>query len=79
MPREALADLLVLSVIEVANMKYEGLLESHRMQEGTGTDDEKRERWRGFDRPDTDEPMASIEDGVFGNLRLVVRRGLPEL
>jgi Ser/Thr protein kinase RdoA (MazF antagonist) len=78
-PREALADLFALSVIQVANMKYDGLLESHGMRGDPATEEEKRERWSVFDAPDTDEPMASIENGVCQNLRLVARRGLPSL
>jgi hypothetical protein len=78
-PGEALPDLFVLALIDVANMKYEGLLASHGVHDG-GDDDEreKSERWSRFDVPDRDEPFARIRDGVFENLRWVVRRGLPE-
>jgi hypothetical protein len=81
-PRDALPDLFVLALIQAANMKYDGLLESHGMREsedGGASPAEKRARWSVFDRPDLDAPFACIHKGVFENLRLLVRRGLPEL
>jgi len=78
-PGEALGDLFVLSLIHLANMKYEGLLVSHGLPElDHPSDEEKRARWSAFDRADKDAPLACIRDGVFENLRLVVRRGVPE-
>lgn len=78
-PRAVLGDLFVLSLVHVANMKYEGLLEAHGLPEGDDASDAgKRACWERFDRRDTDEPFASIRDGVFENLRIVVRRGPPE-
>ena len=62
-PRDTLGDLLVLSAIRVANMKYEGLLTSHGLQDLAGdtvNDQHKRERWRAFDNPDKDAPFACI-------------------
>jgi hypothetical protein len=79
-PREALADLFLLSLIQVANMKYDGLLESHGVRDvEPASNEEKRARWSIFEQPDLDAPFACIRSGVFENLRLVVRRGLPEL
>jgi hypothetical protein len=79
-PRARLADLLVLSLIDVANMKYDGLLQSHgAVDPPHGSPNEvKRAHWHAFERPDLDAPFACIHDGVFENLRLIVRRGLPE-
>jgi hypothetical protein len=71
-PRETVADLFVLSLIQVANMKYEGLLEAHGFAGG-----DERARWSSFTNPDKDAPFARIRGGVFENLRSVVRRGLP--
>jgi hypothetical protein len=82
LPHETLADLLVLSLIQAANMKYDGLLESHGMvepEDSGATNEEKRARWRRFDHPDLDAPFACIQGGIFENLRLLVRRGLPEM
>ena len=79
-PTETLPDLLTLSLIQTANMKYDGLMASHEMQENeteTITDEEKVVVWSSFQRPDKDAPFACIRDGVYENLRHVVRRGLP--
>lgn len=82
-PQEAVADLLVLSLVQVANMKYEGLLAAHGAEETDGTElvssDVKRDRWKRFEEPDIDLPLACIQDGAFRNLALVAQRGLPDL
>ena len=79
-PVKALGDLLVLSLVQIANMKYEGLLVSHGLQDlpPGASDEDKHARWRAFDDPDKDAPFACIRAGAFENLRLVARRGLPE-
>jgi hypothetical protein len=80
--RRLLGDLLVLSTLRIANMKYEGLLVSHGLSDLEGEtigEAPKRERWRSFDGPDKDAPFARMQDGVFHNLRELVRRGVPEL
>jgi hypothetical protein len=77
-----LPDLLLLSLIQVANMKYTGLIESHGLTvdpDQPVTEQEKAARWATFERPDKDAPFACIQDGAFLNLREVVRRGLPKL
>jgi hypothetical protein len=77
--RESLGDLFLLALVRVANMKYEGLLASHGLSEdGDRSDAEARARWAMFGNPEIDEPFACIRDGVFHNLSLVARRGLPE-
>lgn len=80
-PRERLGDLLVLSSVQIANMKYDGLLVSHGMRELEGQPDDaaKRERWEAFEKPDKDAPFARLRDGYFENLGLLARRGVPEL
>jgi hypothetical protein len=79
-PRETLPDLLVLALIDVANMKYDGLLESHGLAEiERATDDQKRARWRSFDRPDRDAPFACTRNCIFENFGIVARRGAPEI
>jgi len=81
-PRESLADLFVISLIEVANMKFEAQLEGHGLEDdsdssGQASDATKLERWKSFSSPDKDAPFACIRDGVFENLRQVVRHGIP--
>ena len=81
--RDVVGDLLVLSLIQVANMKYESFLEAHGIeeQESVGdqpSDDEKLSRWRSFRAPDKDVPFACIRNGAFENLRFIVRHGIPE-
>lgn len=78
----ALSDLLLLSLIQVANMKYAGLVESHGLVldlDRPATEADKAARWAAFERPDKDAPFACIRDGVFENLRAFVRRGAPPL
>ena len=79
--RRLLGDLLVLSTLRIANMKYEGLLTSHGLSDLEGEtigEAQKEERWRAFDGPDKDAPFARLQDGVFHNFRQLVRRGVPE-
>jgi Ser/Thr protein kinase RdoA (MazF antagonist) len=80
-PAAALPDLLLLSLVQIANMKYEGLLVSHGLEElPTAASPEARlARWQSFEEPDKNAPFACIRDGSFENLRLVAERGLPEL
>ena len=81
---ELVGDLLVLSLIQIANLKYERLLEMHGIEEQPATahelsDADKRLRWESLGGPAADVPFACIRDGVFENLRTIARRGLPDL
>ncbi len=83
-PNELVGDLLVLSLIQIANLKYERLLEMHRIEEEPGTghevcDADKRLRWESLGGPAADVPFASIRDGALRNLRTIAERGLPDL
>ena len=82
-PPETLPDLFLPSLIQVANMKYDGLMESHGLHEepdvGNGISrEEKRLRWKSFDMPEKNNPFAFIRKGVFENIRFIVRHGLPD-
>ena len=79
---DAVDDLFVLAAVQVANMKYDGLIESHGLEDPARTgierpDPRKAETWASFERPDKDAPFACIRGGVLENLRFIVRRGLP--
>ncbi len=81
---ELVGDLLVLSLIQIANLKYERLLEMHGIEEEsrTGrevTDADKRLRWESLGGPAADVPFACIRDGVFENVRTIAKRGQPDL
>lgn len=83
-PLDIAGELLVLSLIQVANLKYERLLEMHRIEPGSlteheATDAEKRSRWQSLGGPASDVPFACIRDGVFENLRHIANTGLPDL
>jgi len=80
--QEMLGDLLVLSTIQAANMKYDGMLVANGLEDLSDEvvdDAAKRARWKTFDRPDRDEPFVCIRDGFLENLGLLARRGVPEL
>jgi hypothetical protein len=83
LPPRILPDLLLLSLIEVANMKYEALVTSHEfdyedLSDEMATDAEKRRRWDSFRDTDRDEPLARIQDGKLPVLDQFLRRGFPE-
>jgi len=66
-------DLFVMSLLRIANLKFEALLEIHRpaaAAAGAGL-------WQAHGGADKDVPFARIEQGVFLNLRQLVRRGRP--
>jgi|GEM_PF-2637775 hypothetical protein len=80
---KALPDLFLLLLVEIANMKYDGLLQSagisDRLKQGdTLSDKEMRLRWQAFQQPDMDVPFACIEKGVSLNIRFVVEHGFPD-
>ena len=79
---ERLADLLVLSLVQVAEMKYLSLMEAAGASvdadpSESASDADKRDRWASFARPDRDVPFACIRDGRFVNLQRIAERGLP--
>ena len=83
-PQELVGDLLLVSLIQIANLKYERLLEMH----GIGTeadasyeprDAEKRARWQSLGESAPDVPFACIHDGVCKNIRYIAEAGLPDL
>lgn len=83
-PQELVGDLLVLSLIQIANLKYERLLEMHGIEEQPPTgrealDADKRLRWESLGGPAEDVPFACIRDGVFENVRSIAERGQPDL
>jgi len=79
-PEAALPDLFLFALIEMANMKFRGLLDSHGLEvdlDRPAGEAERRARWAGFTAPDKDAPLACIRGGAFENLRAVAERGLP--
>jgi len=76
-PRELTADLFLLALIQIANMKYDGLADSHGLSPVPETEQDKLARWSSFTDPDKNAPFACIEDGTFRNLNHVVAHGLP--
>jgi len=76
-PREALGDLFVLALLRIANLKYEALLEIYGPPDTAVAPSDSRSRWRLAGGRSKDVPFAHIRDGVFENLRRVVREGLP--
>ena len=70
-----MGDLFVLSLLQIANLKFEALLEIH----GESAEERPRPRapWLSAGGTTKDVPFACIRDGVLQNLRVVVRRGLP--
>ena len=79
----AIADLFLLSLVHIANLKYDGVIEVR------GEEAEQQLRGRGEDRAaalsqffgnaDKDVPFACIRDGVSENLAAVARRGVPPM
>ncbi|MCP3978213.1 MAG: phosphotransferase [bacterium] len=74
----AVADLFVLALIDVANLKFEALLESRGIAEDD-LDADRRAAWDGLGPVEQNVPFARISSGVFENLRHVVRHGAPRL
>jgi hypothetical protein len=76
-PREALGDLLLLSCMQLANMKYEGYVTSlgETPERGPLDEEAKASRWRAF--PPMDLPFGCIRDGRLANLGVFVERGFP--
>lgn len=72
-PARGVADLFLLALIRIANLKYEALVEIH----GTPETADAASAWASAGGKDKDVPFAHVRDGVFENLRHVVRRGLP--
>ncbi len=83
-PRECVQDLFLLSLIQEANMKYQALIKGHGINEdspiGTQMSEEKKSLlWHSLWIRKKDNPFAFIRDGVFENIRFIVRNGLPNL
>ena len=81
-PASAVGDLFLLSLIEIANLKYDGLLEINRIDrepdfDPVAADDEKLRRFRELGFADKDVPFARLSDGASENLRFLARCGLP--
>jgi len=81
---DLLGCLLVFALIEVANIKYDALLEASGstpdgVQASDPTEAQKKEFWRHIGPTEEDVPFASIVDGVAMNLKLIAERGLPSL
>jgi len=72
-PSQGVADLFLLALIRIANLKYEALVEIHGTPEVT----DEKPAWEAAGGTAKDVPFAHIRDGVFENLRHVVRVGLP--
>ncbi len=83
-PQELVGDLLLVSLIQIANLKYERLLEMQGIgtepaADREATDAEKRARWQSLGAPARDDPFACIRDGVCENIRHIAKVGLPDL
>jgi hypothetical protein len=74
-PETAVEDLFLLALIRIANLKYEALVEIF----GAPRAADAPTAWEAAGGTDKDVPFACIRDGVFENLRHVVRAGLPPL
>lgn len=79
---EALGDLFLLSLVQVANMKFEALVEAagrlHQpIARGAEDDAGRAAHWASLPRADKDVPFACIREGRLHNLAAVVERGLP--
>jgi len=84
LPTDRLGVLLLFALIEVANMKYDALLEASGsaqdgLASGDPTDSQKHDFWQLIGPAGEDVPFASIVEGVALNVKLVADRGLPEL
>jgi hypothetical protein len=77
-PLRVLPDLFLLSLIDIANLKYDALID-YDMAEGSqeGRDEERSVLWGTAGGVDKDAPFACIRDGVSMNLRHTARNGLP--
>ena len=81
-PRQALGDLFLVSLIQIANLKYEGFTELY----GSSRADSLPNRpagagelpWRNIGGQDKNVPFACIKDGAFENTRYIARNGLPD-
>jgi hypothetical protein len=80
---ECVADLFLLALVQIANLKYDALIEFQIIDEppetgAPGSADQIRALWRSLESAEKDVPFACIRDGVFMNTRYIVRHGLPE-
>ncbi|OGL45723.1 MAG: hypothetical protein A2161_00710 [Candidatus Schekmanbacteria bacterium RBG_13_48_7] len=83
-PENIVHDFFLLSLIDVANMKYQRLEESNCVyweidSETIISEHEKIKRWEKLTGVEMDAPFARIRKGVFENIRFVVNKGFPDL
>lgn len=81
-PVETLPDLLLLSLLQVANMKYDAFVVSHRsgyrdLTDEEASEDEKTRRFDSFRDADKDAPFACIQKGRLMSLGVFLSRGFP--
>lgn len=73
---EWLPDLFALSLIRIANLKFESLVEVHGIDEERPTEP-LPSAWERFGEAGKDVPLVLIRDGACENLRFLVRNGFP--
>jgi hypothetical protein len=83
-PVDTLPDLLLLSLLQVANMKYDAFVASHRsgfhdLTDEEASEDEKARRFDSFRDADKDAPFACIRQGRLMSLEVFCERGFPSL
>lgn len=74
---ELLPDLFLLTLVEVANLKYEGLVE--RYGDDVASAPRDGGGWERAGGRDKDAPASAISGGTFRNTRFVSQNGLPTL
>ncbi len=76
-PRQALGDLFLLSLVEIANLKYDGLMEIREtIPADTGA---APVTWESAGGTDKNAPFFCVTGSVVQTVRQVVRRGLPPM
>ena len=81
-PVEAVGDLFLIALIQMANVKFDSLLSRNQIKEHDTTAKEfdienKRLIWNAFKYPDKDQPFARIQGGASENIRYIANNGLP--
>lgn len=82
-PSEAVADLFLMALIQMANVKFYSLLSRNQIKEHDipvkyCDAEKKRLHWDAFKYPDKDQPFARIQDGASENIRYIANNGLPD-
>ena len=83
MPSTLVPELFLVSLIDVANLKYRSLEDSNSVRweldvDQLVPDHEKMKRWSTFESPDMDAPFACVNNGVFENIKICAMKGLPD-